>query len=156
MSSNECIGRLGSWEGYRVGTADRFDAGVKGSRPEIWIELHPDCRFSRPWDPCFSKAFHPGSPPRVTLSACLMSSSGVQSPFERGRRRACGACGRRGVRAVQGPVGNAERFPGVRQDPRASSVVVECGGDLGCPTQRSSIVGHPMRPFSPCGDSRMV
>ena len=42
MSSNECIGRLGSWEGYRVGTADRFDAGVKGSRPEIWIELHPD------------------------------------------------------------------------------------------------------------------
>ena len=36
------------------------------------------------------------------------------------RRRACGACGRRGVRAVPGAVGNAERFPRVRQDPQAS------------------------------------
>jgi transposase len=42
VSSNECIERLGSWEGHRVGTADRFDAGVKGLRAEMWIELHPD------------------------------------------------------------------------------------------------------------------
>lgn len=39
MSSTECIGRLGGWEGYRVGTAARFEAGVKGPRSEVWIEL---------------------------------------------------------------------------------------------------------------------
>lgn len=42
MSSTESIGRLGSWEGYGVGVIDRFEAGVKGPRPEAWIELHPD------------------------------------------------------------------------------------------------------------------
>jgi transposase len=38
----ESIGRLGGWEGYRVGTVQRFEAGDKGPRPEVWIELHPD------------------------------------------------------------------------------------------------------------------
>lgn len=42
MSSTECIGRLGRWEGYRVGSADRFEAGVKGPRSEAWIELLGD------------------------------------------------------------------------------------------------------------------
>ena len=114
------------------------------------------CRFSRPWDPCFSEAFHPGSLPRVTCSACLMSSSCVQSPFERDSRSACGACGRRGVRAVQGAVGNAERFPRIRQDPRASRVCAAPGGATGRPTWRSPIVGHPTRPFSRRGDSKMA
>jgi transposase len=30
---------LGEWEGYRIGTAERFEAGVKGERAEVWIEL---------------------------------------------------------------------------------------------------------------------
>ncbi len=42
MSSTESIERLGGWEGYRVGTVERFEAGAKGPRPETWLELHPD------------------------------------------------------------------------------------------------------------------
>jgi transposase len=38
----ESIGRLGGWEGYRVGIVQRFEAGVKGPDPQVWIELHPD------------------------------------------------------------------------------------------------------------------
>ena len=30
---------LGRWEGYSVGTAERFEAGVKGTRAQVWIEL---------------------------------------------------------------------------------------------------------------------
>jgi len=41
VSDTECIDRLGGWEGYRVGTVDRFEAGVKGHNAEVWIELHP-------------------------------------------------------------------------------------------------------------------
>ena len=33
------MARLGGWKGYRVGTTDRFEAGVKGSRAEVWIDL---------------------------------------------------------------------------------------------------------------------
>ena len=32
---------LGRWEGYAVGTVQRFEAGVKGPDPQVWIELHP-------------------------------------------------------------------------------------------------------------------
>jgi len=41
MSENECIALLGGWTGYGVGTVGRFEAGVKGPRPEAWIELRP-------------------------------------------------------------------------------------------------------------------
>ena len=42
MPEAESIGRLGVWEGYRVGTVQRFEAGEKGPRPQVWIELHSD------------------------------------------------------------------------------------------------------------------
>lgn len=32
---------LGRWEGYGVGTTQRFEAGVKGPAAQVWIELHP-------------------------------------------------------------------------------------------------------------------
>jgi transposase len=38
----ECIERLGVWEGYQVAKAERVEAGRKGSRPQAWIELHPE------------------------------------------------------------------------------------------------------------------
>ncbi len=41
MSQYECIARLGGWEGYRVAAVRRFEAGVRGPRPQVWIELHP-------------------------------------------------------------------------------------------------------------------
>ena len=31
---------MGGWEGYRVATVRRFEAGVQGPRPQVWIELH--------------------------------------------------------------------------------------------------------------------
>jgi transposase len=30
---------LGRWEGYRIGTAERFEAGVKGEQAEVWVDL---------------------------------------------------------------------------------------------------------------------
>lgn len=42
MPEAESIGRLGVWEGYRVGTVQRFEAGEKGPRAQVWIELYPD------------------------------------------------------------------------------------------------------------------
>jgi hypothetical protein len=41
VSGHQCIAMLGGWEGYRVGTVDRFEAGVKGPRAQVWIELLP-------------------------------------------------------------------------------------------------------------------
>jgi transposase len=43
---DQCIALLGGWEGYRVGTVGRYEAGVKGPTAEVWIELVPD--WSRP------------------------------------------------------------------------------------------------------------
>lgn len=40
MRTNELTRVLGEWEGYRIGIAERFEAGVKGERAEVWIELH--------------------------------------------------------------------------------------------------------------------
>jgi len=37
----EHIDRLGAWTGYRAGTVQRFEAGVHGPEPEVWIELQP-------------------------------------------------------------------------------------------------------------------
>ena len=33
------MSRLGGWKGYRSGAVDRFEAGVKGPRAEVWIDL---------------------------------------------------------------------------------------------------------------------
>ncbi len=41
MPDKECIDRLGGWTGYHVTTIIRFERGVKGSRPQVWIELAP-------------------------------------------------------------------------------------------------------------------
>jgi len=40
------MSRLGGWKGRCVGATERFDAGVKGPRAELWIELlgHGDLR----------------------------------------------------------------------------------------------------------------
>jgi len=37
VSHWECMTRIGSWEGYRVTTVERFD----GTRPRVWIALEP-------------------------------------------------------------------------------------------------------------------
>lgn len=42
MPEAEFIGRLGGWDGYRVGVIQRFGAKEKGPRPQVWIELHPE------------------------------------------------------------------------------------------------------------------
>ena len=39
LPSKELIARLGGWKGCRVGTVERFEAGVKGPRAEVWIDL---------------------------------------------------------------------------------------------------------------------
>jgi transposase len=39
LPQDEANGLLVGWEGYRAGTAQRFEAGVKGSAAEVWIEL---------------------------------------------------------------------------------------------------------------------
>lgn len=39
MPRNQTTGLLVGWEGYRVGTVERFEAGVKGPTAEVWIEL---------------------------------------------------------------------------------------------------------------------
>ena len=39
MSKNDLTSVLGTWEGYHIGTAERFEAGMKGDRAEVWIEL---------------------------------------------------------------------------------------------------------------------
>jgi len=43
---------LGRWEGYAIGTAQRFEAGVKGPRPQVWIELHPRPERTKVCDGC--------------------------------------------------------------------------------------------------------
>ena len=41
MSKNKCIEVLGGWEAHRVETVQRFEAGHRGRRPQVWIELIP-------------------------------------------------------------------------------------------------------------------
>lgn len=43
MSNRDITKILGNWEGYRIGTVERFEANVKGPRAQVWIELLP-CR----------------------------------------------------------------------------------------------------------------
>lgn len=58
MPEAESIGRLGGWEGYRVGTVQRFEAGVKGPRPQVWIELRPDPHRTKVCDRCGQECRH--------------------------------------------------------------------------------------------------
>ena len=44
MSSNNISQLLGGWEGYRIGSIQRFDIGKEIPHPELWIELLPDKR----------------------------------------------------------------------------------------------------------------
>jgi transposase len=39
LSGDDCSRALGRWEGYRIGTVQRFEAGQKGPRAQVWIEL---------------------------------------------------------------------------------------------------------------------
>ena len=39
MSEDDLTRALGSWEGYRIGTCRRFEAGIKAPRAQVWIEL---------------------------------------------------------------------------------------------------------------------
>jgi transposase len=47
---------LGGWEGHAVGTVERFEAGVKGPRCEVWIELHPKVDGPLVCDACGGRA----------------------------------------------------------------------------------------------------
>ena len=58
MPEAESIGRLGRWEGYRVGTVQRFEAGDKGPRAQVWIELHPDPQRRKVCDRCGQECRH--------------------------------------------------------------------------------------------------
>jgi len=42
MPERQYIAELGDWQGFKVGTVDRFDSEAEGVRSEIWIELFPD------------------------------------------------------------------------------------------------------------------
>jgi len=35
------MAQVGTWEGFAVSTVERFEAGEKGPRAEVWIELRP-------------------------------------------------------------------------------------------------------------------
>ena len=42
MSTEQITVVLGVWEGYRIGTVGRFEAGIKGPTAQVWIELLPE------------------------------------------------------------------------------------------------------------------
>ncbi len=46
MSKAQITALLGEWEGYKVGTIQRFEAGQKGPTAQVWIELLPERRDS--------------------------------------------------------------------------------------------------------------
>jgi len=54
----ESIGRLGAWEGCRVSLAQRFEAGEKGPRAQVWIELRPDPARVKICDRCGGECRH--------------------------------------------------------------------------------------------------
>jgi transposase len=41
LSKQDITRLLGGWEGYRIGTIQRFEPGEKGDLAEVWIELMP-------------------------------------------------------------------------------------------------------------------
>jgi transposase len=52
---------LGRWEGYSVGTAQRFEARVKGPAAQVWIELHPRPGRVKVCDGCGQVVEGPGA-----------------------------------------------------------------------------------------------
>lgn len=52
MPDAEIIGRLGVWEGYRVAEVQRFEAGVKGPQPQVWVVLEPEAGVAMTCDGC--------------------------------------------------------------------------------------------------------
>lgn len=54
------MSRLGGWKGYRIGAVDRFEAGVKGPRAEVWIDLLAQGDHPRKCSGCggFAKRVH--------------------------------------------------------------------------------------------------
>lgn len=42
MPEKQYIEELGDWQGFKVGSVNRFDSDVQSVRSEIWIELFPD------------------------------------------------------------------------------------------------------------------
>lgn len=58
MPVRESIEVLGGWAGYRVGTVQRFEAGEKGPRAQVWIELRPDPRRPLVCDRCGGRCPH--------------------------------------------------------------------------------------------------
>lgn len=76
MPEAESIGRLGGWEGYRVGTVQRFEAGERGVRAQVWIELHPDPGRVKVCSRCGCECRHNGAKwkdlPRQFGSKCAV------------------------------------------------------------------------------------
>ena len=66
MSKDDITRVLGTWEGYRIGACERFEAGLKGPRAQVWIEL----RLQAP--------HRPG-----TCSSCGLEVRGVHEYEER-------------------------------------------------------------------------
>jgi transposase len=58
QARNQCIEQLGRWDGYRVGTVQRFEAGVKSDQPQVWIELHPKADRVKICDGCGETVAH--------------------------------------------------------------------------------------------------
>jgi transposase len=52
VPDTDCIGRLGVWDGYEVQEVERFEAGVKGPRPQAWIEVRPKADRQKICDGC--------------------------------------------------------------------------------------------------------
>ena len=52
MPELDCIGRLGTWKDYEVTGAERFEAGVRGPTPQVWIELKPSPGSTAVCDGC--------------------------------------------------------------------------------------------------------
>lgn len=55
MSKDDLTAVLGGWEGYRIGTVGRFEAGIKGPTTQVWIELLPDYTGPMACDGCGGK-----------------------------------------------------------------------------------------------------
>jgi len=58
LFDHRLIAKLGRWEGYTVGTVDRFEAGVKGSAAQAWIELVPERGRTMICDGCGESVDH--------------------------------------------------------------------------------------------------
>src|SRR5690349_14251249 len=42
MPGKEYIAELGGWQGFTVGSCNRYDVSARDVPSEIWVELHPD------------------------------------------------------------------------------------------------------------------